>query len=770
MIEKILRLQNIGLLHDACVGGAVRLERVTAIYAENGRGKSTLAATLRACGLADAARIGAHKTLDDSGASIVDMLLAGGSHAKFDGSVWTGIQPKFAVFDSEFVEHNVYSGFEVRPDQRQALLKFALGDATVALRKRLDQLSQDIKEQTARRSESERVLGALAPPLSIKDFIALQPVSDAEAQVIALRKRVEATKSAQQLAKRATPAALPTLRLDVDTAFDLLGKTLKDVEKAAEKTVQAHFAKHRQPGMEAWVSSGQMFAMNDGCPFCGQSLEGVNLIKAYQSYFNAGYKRLKTDLDALESDIVAALADSKIDALAAAHMTNAACIDAWAGELQIQVPALDTQALRSSLSSARDAVTALLKSKQQQPLMAFGDGQDSAAVKTALKTANAYIENYNQAIQQIVSRTAEFLANLAHEDVAALDAQIKQLQSAQRRQSPEAQAAASEHATADAERTKLEQEKSTVRGQIDNLMQATLVKYQDRINLLLKDFGAEFTIDQLKPSYVGSTGTPRTEFVLQIRGTPIRLGTRADLAGGHGFATTLSDADKRTLAFAFFVARLESDQRLSATVVVLDDPMSSFDRNRRRASLQVIEGLATKCKQLILLSHDCHFVRDLRRQLAKPHASAVPVAILGLSRTQGRYSVFAPCDIDDICASSYYRHHRLVAGFVDGHAGINALEVAKAIRPLLEGYYHRRFPGVIPQGLMFGQIIAMVADSSVTGPLTNLRPLVQELQKVNDFVKGFMHDDGEVDVSALPSDSELRTYAERALNLIYANG
>jgi hypothetical protein len=71
---------------------------------------------------------------------------------------------------------------------------------------------------------------------------------------------------------------------------------------------------------------------------------------------------------------------------------------------------------------------------------------------------------------------------------------------------------------------------------------------------------------------------------------------------------------------------------------------------------------------------------------------------------------------------------------------------------------------------MFGQIIAMVAAQNVTGPLANLQPLVPALRKVNNFIKGFMHDDGEIDVSALPSDTELRTYAEQALNLIYANG
>lgn len=770
MIEKILRLQNIGLLHDACASAVVRLGRVTAIYAENGRGKSTLASTMRACGLADAGRMRARRTLDDPEAPIVDLLLSGGSHAKFDGNAWTGSRPELAVFDSEFVEYNIYSGFEVRPEQRQALLQFALGDSTVGLKKRVDQLSQDIREQTTSRSEAERILGALAPLYVVKDFIALQPIPDAETQVTALRKRIDATRNAQQIAKRTAPTALQQLRFDVDAAFGLLGKTLKDVEQSAESRVKAHLEKHRQPGVEAWINNGQAYAMDGDCPFCGQSLEGVGLIKAYQSYFDASYKHLKNDLDMLESAAGVALADSKVDALEAAHATNTARIDAWAGDLQLAVPALDTQALRSLLTTARDEVLALVGSKKQQPLAAFGDVQTSDAVRAALNAANMRIDSYNQAVQQVVSRTTQFLAKLTSEDVRALEAEVKTLQAAQQRQSPEAKAAVSAYVSADTNRKKLENEKSVARGQIDSLMQDALAKYQERINLLLSNFGAEFTIDQLKPSYVGSAGTPRTEFVLRVRGKPIRLGSRADLASTHGFATTLSDADKRTLAFAFFVARLEADPNLAETIVVLDDPMSSLDRNRRHASLQVIEDLASKCRQLMLLSHDPHFVRGLRRQLVKQGASAIPITIVRLSRTHRGYSAFAPCDIDDICASSYYRHHRLVAGFVDGSTAVNADEVAKAIRPLLEGYYHRRFPGIIPQGRMFGQIVLMVADPNVSGPLANLRPLVTELQKLNDIIKGFMHDDGEVDTSALPSDAELRTYAKRALDLIYANG
>ncbi len=71
MISKILKLQNVGLLQDATQSGAVALEQVTAIYADNGRGKSTLAAVLRACQLGDAGRLNARRTIDATNAPAV---------------------------------------------------------------------------------------------------------------------------------------------------------------------------------------------------------------------------------------------------------------------------------------------------------------------------------------------------------------------------------------------------------------------------------------------------------------------------------------------------------------------------------------------------------------------------------------------------------------------------------------------------------------------------------------------------------------------------
>ena len=47
MIEKITQLKGIGMLHDSVPSGELALSNAVAIYAENGRGKSTFSHLLR---------------------------------------------------------------------------------------------------------------------------------------------------------------------------------------------------------------------------------------------------------------------------------------------------------------------------------------------------------------------------------------------------------------------------------------------------------------------------------------------------------------------------------------------------------------------------------------------------------------------------------------------------------------------------------------------------------------------------------------------------
>ena len=356
MMRKILKIKNVGLFLDATSQGDVDLGKVVTIYAENGRGKTTLAAVLRACADQDVGRINARKTIDSAGSTEISILVQIGDQsgeAAFGHNTWSGPKPSLVVFDSEFVDQNVYSGFEVRVDQRERLLEFALGDQAVQLKQTVERLTQDIAVQTARRTQAEKTLTGFATPNSVADFIGLQQVSDAAQQIDALNARIEGARSSGQLNARQDPVPLSVIQFDSSNVFATLGTQLEDVEHIAEQVVRAHFTRHMEPGLEDWVSHGQGYLSLNECPFCGQPLQGIELIRAYRSYFNVAYTQLKRKISNLEGTVAAELSDNRINALAAAVATNTARIEAWRDRLPLDTPSIETEQLLATLRGVR---------------------------------------------------------------------------------------------------------------------------------------------------------------------------------------------------------------------------------------------------------------------------------------------------------------------------------------------------------------------------------------------------------------------------------
>jgi wobble nucleotide-excising tRNase len=275
----------------------------------------------------------------------------------------------------------------------------------------------------------------------------------------------------------------------------------------------------------------------------------------------------------------------------------------------------------------------------------------------------------------------------------------------------------------------------------------------------LRKFSASFSIEKLDVNFRGAA--PRSEYGLHLRGKSIPLE-----GGPPSFSTALSEGDKRTLAFAFFVASTLADPKIADRTIIIDDPMCSLDLNRKQHTKSVLKQILTAAEQLIVLAHDAYFIRDLRDAFTTKDGQS-SVAVFQLAHTHGGYSNFSTFDVDKECESPYYRHHRLLLDFTQGIEQEQA-HVSKSIRPLLEGYLHRRFPGLVPRDLMFGQVVAFIKDAPESNPVSFAQPLVDELQEINDYAGQFHHDTnpGNADTVHIVS-SELKQYAERALAVVH---
>jgi len=75
----------------------------------------------------------------------------------------------------------------------------------------------------------------------------------------------------------------------------------------------------------------------------------------------------------------------------------------------------------------------------------------------------------------------------------------------------------------------------------------------------LKLFGVDFRIEETKTSFQG--GRPSVNYCISINNVLIPLGSQ-ETDDRPAFKTTLSDGEKNTLAFAFFLAQLSKDENL----------------------------------------------------------------------------------------------------------------------------------------------------------------------------------------------------------------
>ncbi|HLV94776.1 MAG TPA: AAA family ATPase, partial [Candidatus Acidoferrales bacterium] len=108
MLRKIIRIKNVGRFENYAALGDVTMKRYNLIFAENGRGKTTLCAILRSLQSGDPAFVNGRTTLGSQDVPEVTILTDAGP-TEFVGGHWSATVPNIAIFDSTFVSENVYS-------------------------------------------------------------------------------------------------------------------------------------------------------------------------------------------------------------------------------------------------------------------------------------------------------------------------------------------------------------------------------------------------------------------------------------------------------------------------------------------------------------------------------------------------------------------------------------------------------------------------------------------------------------------------------------
>ncbi|MEQ1557793.1 MAG: AAA family ATPase [Methyloglobulus sp.] len=759
MLFRIEQIQGIGLLHSAN-GKNFKCEKATFIYADNGRGKSTLASVLRSVSTGDTTLITKRKTVDGTLPPSTTLQFDSGHKVTFSKDCWSEIRPEILVFDSEFIERNVHSGGAVSTGHRKNLLEFALGEAAVNARKSVEQSTNTATLASNTVTGIESQLKGYHTGLTLAQFEKLTEVQDADTQIDALRNSIKSASNIEKLLAKAVPRLIPLPSFDIEGLFSVLSITLADIHNNAEQVVKQHIQRLNVSHAEGWLSQGCHLGDKKTCPYCAQDITGNNLIQAYQTYFNASYNQLKNSVEFLHTSVVEELGIKIIDDFTQSVALIKAQVDSWNDHIIIQPINFDESTARSVCDELRKYVFELIRRKQASPAEYSGSLADSEKVTELWQKVIALMQLTNEQIKTVREMIEEYKGKLAKDNVQLLQQKVQLLNSSKRRYEPAVLDLISKLDIARCNLKEAEKTKKAERGKLDALMKTTLKRYETSINTLLNKFGASFSIRGMGANFLG--GAPRSEYGLLLRGRDVPLE-----GGSPSFATTLSEGDRRTLAFAFFIASAFGDANLARRIVIVDDPMCSLDLNRKHHTKLVLKKLHSKAEQLIVLAHDPYFIRDIRDTLIKENSST-PISIFQLRAAQENYTDFDKFDVDKECESAYFQHHRLLNEFADGSNADNR-SVAKAIRPMLEGYLHRRFPNLIPKALTFGQVVSMIKSAPSSSPLCHAHNLVDELNDINDYAGQFHHDTnpGNADTVTVIS-TELKTCVEYSLHLVHS--
>ena len=736
----------------------MELRRYNLFFAPNGRGKTTICAILRSLQTGDPGYILERRTLGIEGTPHVRLRLENGE-AVFSGKAWNEIYPSIEIFDSTFVNENVFVGDYVDLDQKRNLYKVIIGAQGVTLAYQVSKLDEAIRQKNSEISTKRTGLQQVIPRgfAPLENFLKLPNAPDVDKKIKEKTTELAAAQRATEIKTKGLFSELPIPTVSKEFPA-ILGKSIDGVGEEAEKKVQDQIRFHEMHDKgEEWLSEGVDYIKDDLCPFCSQTIAGNPLIAEYKTFFGQAYHQLQTEISNVNQKLEDVFGNEAISDLEKWALQNDSAAEFWKQFVTMNIPQFDfATAIKTPLRDIGQEATLLIDKKASAPLKEISLTDSYREKERLLEDVVNKIQAYNTGIATANKDILQKKEDTQGLDELSVQGQLDYYKATKHRHTAEIAKICNDYQTALAEKAELDTEKATAKQKLDEQAEDIIGRFAGRINDLLKGFGTDFRIADVKRTYAG--GIPSSSYQILINDTPIELGDSSTPIGTACFRNTLSAGDKSTLAFAFFLAKLEQDEGKNEKVVVFDDPFNSQDRSRRTRTKELIKKCGQDSKQILVFSHDPFFLKHLSDSLP-----SVEEKTLQLSRIGRKNTAIEEWDIAKETKEGYFQEHAaLIAYLQDG--GKNLRDVARKIRPLLECYIHYRFPGQFTDKEWLGDMIGNIQNK---GEDHQLYDLVEELNAINDFSKKYHHDTNQAKADTEHiDDDELQTYVKRTLEIV----
>jgi wobble nucleotide-excising tRNase len=614
MITKIKRVAYVGKFYDySAKGDGLDWHKNTFLFAPNAYGKSTLVNVLRSLRDNDPKPIRARRTLGKVAAPDAVILIDGAPYV-FNGTRWDRLFPKIQIFDAPYIHANILA-HEIEYEHRKNSYKIIIGAKGIILAEELARLKAKEKDKSQEVSNLAARFNSAGLILSLDAFLA---VPDAEEAVVGSRiQKLEQDRKSKesegQVRGLGFPQGISAPTYGVLALKSLVAQKLAAAHEAAEKRVLAHINRNFKNKAQAkeFIRQGLDLVQAD-CPFCGQDLKSAaDLLKAYREFFDDVFRKYQQNLALQAGTLAKWNLDNDLTALVSAHNANIAILKQWEpfiGPETLPDVVGSVDAFRPTLTGLKDKVQGELDKKQKDPnadaaLLHF---DTFVAELAALKIV---VESYNAAVAAFTEKAKQYVANLPKSDVASIRAAIAKEEEIKKRFAPEWKKWTADYPTAKKDAADLLTKKNAKQAELAAYTKTIFETCQTRINELLLSLGADFAVTDLTGKTDERANESYSDFGFLILEKKVPLTAHQD--DEPCFKNTLSEGDKSTLAFAFFIAALEKIPELDKQIVIFDDPLSSLDENRRLGTVALLAGLSPRLNQLCVFTHKKDFFRML---------------------------------------------------------------------------------------------------------------------------------------------------------------
>lgn len=288
-----------------------------------------------------------------------------------------------------------------------------------------------------------------------------------------------------------------------------------------------------------------------------------------------------------------------------------------------------------------------------------------------------------------------------------------------------------------------------IEAKVVNLSEKYKEQFLVKINHYLSYFNPSLKLLKLKQH------NTKAVYTLEVQGYAI-TNTQE-----YSLKYTLSEADKSALSLSFFLAKLELNQSIDNYTIVIDDPITSFDYSRKSSTINIINKLSNKVKQIIILTHDLKFAFDLYKKF--PNNSCENIKI----NTNSETSYFQNHDIERENLSGIFKDLTVLNDYLLHGAknDVERREVIRCIRPTIEGIFRIKFFGIIKSNEWLGDIIEKIRNSTIGSDFYKYHSNLDDITEINDYSKGYHHSNPQYFEASI-NDYELKIYVENTIKLI----